>query len=293
MTEGVASEAEKTAPEEKPVEKKEQPNVTVNVTVEPKVQEEPAKPKSRWIKRGLVACFKPIVWLVTLPFSFRKSKIDQITLYSVQPGFFFWFPICMGFTLSALVRYNPEWAGVCGWICAWSTIWFLVTVVYDLNIKRFALWTVVFLCAWFGLKYVEHLRNVVIVGGIMDHLKNLNPKLDPGMASFLSWVLLIPFFHAVYLLFAFGRKRFTPNEIGEYHFGDGEEMSDRQGVRFRTKYRDLLETLLTFGGGDIIALDNHHNEIKRYPNVLFLAFRWKKLEGILQQRCVVEAEDGE
>ena len=59
-----------------------------------------------------------------------------------------------------------------------------------------------------------------------------------------------------------GRKKFTPNEIGEFRFGEGSELTDRTGLRFRTRYRDVLETLLSFGGGDILAVDNHQNQIK-------------------------------
>ena len=42
----------------------------------------------------------------------------------------------------------------------------------------------------------------------------------------------------VELDFLNGRKKFSPNEISEFHFGEGSELTDRSGLRFRTKYRD-------------------------------------------------------
>ena len=39
-------------------------------------------------------------------------------------------------------------------------------------------------------------------------------------------------------------------------------------MRFVTKYRDVLETLLGFGGGDLLAVDNHQHVIKRYENII-------------------------
>ena len=84
-----------------------------------------------------------------------------------------------------------------------------------------------------------------------------------------------------------GRKKFTPNEIGEFHFGEGSELTDRTGLRFRTKYRDVLETILTFGGGDLLAVDNHQNVIKRWDNIIGLFFFWKDLDRVLHQRAAV------
>jgi hypothetical protein len=84
-----------------------------------------------------------------------------------------------------------------------------------------------------------------------------------------------------------GRKKFTPNEIGEFHFGEGSELTDRTGLRFRTQYRDVLETILTFGGGDLLAVDNHQNVIKRWDNIVGLFFFWKDLDRVLHQRAAV------
>jgi hypothetical protein len=88
-----------------------------------------------------------------------------------------------------------------------------------------------------------------------------------------------------------GRKKFTPNEIGEFRFGEGSELTDRTGLRFRTRYRDVLETLLSFGGGDILAVDNHQNQIKRYQNIIGLYFVWGRLDRILHQRAASIDED--
>ena len=69
--------------------------------------------------------------------------------------------------------------------------------------------------------------------------------------------------------------------------GEGSELTDRSGLKFRTKWRDLLETLLGFGAGDLLAVDNNHNVIKRWENVLFLCFVWPRLDEVLHQRSAV------
>ena len=75
--------------------------------------------------------------------------------------------------------------------------------------------------------------------------------------------------------------------------GEGSELTDRSGLRFRTKYRDVLETILTFGGGDLLAVDNHQNVIKRWDNIIGLFFLWNDLDRVLHQRAVSETGDEE
>ena len=152
----------------------------------------------------------------------------------------------------------------------------------------------IFALIWLASKYVEQLKNVAV----LEHRcsttsRSLQPKLDPGTATVLSWLLLLPWIGSLLHMALNGRKKFTPNEIGEFHFGEGSELTDRTGLRFRTKYRDVLETILTFGGGDLIAVDNHQNVIKRWDNIIGLFFFWNDLDRVLHQRAVMETSDEE
>jgi hypothetical protein len=233
--------------------------------------------------------FGSVIWIITLPFyRMRHHAADEVTIFSVDSGFFLWLTVAAGFALSILVHFFPKAETFAGWAYAWIVIYLVVTLIYDINAKVLALLIIIFLMIVFGLKYVEHVQNLAILGAILKYFSLLKPQFDAGTATFISWILLIPLTYSLFHVFANGRKKFTPNEIGEFHFLEGDELSDRQGLRFRTKYRDVLETLLTFGGGDLIALDINHNEIKRYPNILFLWFIWPKLEKIINQRAVVE-----
>jgi hypothetical protein len=97
----------------------------------------------------------------------------------------------------------------------------------------------------------------------------------------------VPWIGALFQTFTNGRKRFTPNEISEWYVGEGCELTDRSGLKFRTRYRDILESVLGFGAGDLIAYDNSHNVIKKYESVLFLAFLWHRLDEILHERSAL------
>jgi hypothetical protein len=135
---------------------------------------------------------------------------------------------------------------------------------------------------------------VAVVGRIFQYLSDLNPTLDPGTATAISWLLLLPWIGSLFEMFLNRRKRVSPNEIAEFHFGEGSELTDRTGLRFRTRYRDVLETLLSFGGGDLLAFDNHGMVVKQYENIIGLYFLWPRLDRVLHQRVsVIEDADGD
>jgi hypothetical protein len=246
------------------------------------------------IKPTFQAVGQFVYWVVLMPvrlFKARKSAPDEIVVYSVHPSFFLWLLVAVGFVTAWIARTFDGWTGVLGWVYVWIIVYFLLTLLYDFSTKKLALWVGIFMLIWLAAKYVENLRDMIIVGRILDYMAGLSPQLDPGTVTVISWLLFFPWLGSVVQTIINGRKRFTPNEIGEFHFGEGSELTDRSGLRFKTSYRDVLETLLTFGGGDLVAVDNHQNVIKRWNNIIGLFFLWKYLDRILHQRSVVESEE--
>jgi hypothetical protein len=221
-----------------------------------------------------------------------RRHAESVVVYAAPPSFFLWLLILSGFVSAWVV--NRQWVSpeIAGWVYVWVLVYFIVTLLFDLSTQRLLLWIGIFSLIWLLSKYVEHVRNIAVLGFIFDYLASLNPKLDPGTVTVLSWLLLLPWIGSLFYMVFNGRKQFTPNEIGEFHFGEGSELTDRSGLRFRTNYRDILETVLTFGGGDLLAVDNHQNVIKRWDNIIGLFFSWKDLDRILHQRSVVD-EDSE
>ena len=69
--------------------------------------------------------------------------------------------------------------------------------------------------------------------------------------------------------------------------GEGREITDRSGLHFVIRYRDLFEFVLGFGAGDLEAVDGTGKVVKRWENILFLFFCWRRLDEILHQRSAV------
>lgn len=242
------------------------------------------------VRPAFKAVFQFARYMITLPVTLirgRRGNIDEVTVYSAHPSFFLWILIAVGFISAAIVTRAPEWAGFFGWVYVWVMLYFLVTMLYDFSARKLGLWVLIFTLIWLASKYVELLKQVAVLSPVLEYLASLQPKLDPGTVTVLSWLLLFPWIGSLLHMALNGRKKFTPNEIGEFHFGEGSELTDRTGLRFRTKYRDVLETILTFGGGDLIAVDNHQNVIKRWDNIVGLFFFWKDLDRVLHQRAAV------
>lgn len=236
-------------------------------------------------------CMLPVVFikkvLLMVKGAFKgKSSPEELVVYSAPDAYFLWVVVAMGFILKPL---TPEFISntTAAWLFIGTMIYFIFSVVYDINVKKLLLITLVTSTIWLLARYIENMKNVEILTKLMKHFASLNPKYDSGTVSTLSWLLTIPWICSLFEMYFNRRKKFSPNEISEFHFGEGSELTDRAGLRFITKYRNVFQTLLGFGAGDILAVDNRHNVIKRYENVVGLWFKWSSLDKILHQRATL------
>lgn len=217
----------------------------------------------------------------------RRGAADEVVVYCVHRSFFLWALILAGFVGAACTRHWPTTAAAWGWAYVLVLVYTLLTLLFDLSTPRALLWSGICALVWLASLYLEDMRNVTMLSGVGRYLRSLHPRLDPGTASLLSWLLLVPWFGALFHSFGRGRKVFSPNSIEEWFVGEGREITDRSGLKFRTRYRDLFETALGFGAGDLEAVDGNHHVVKRWENVLFLALVWRRLDLILHQRSAV------
>ncbi|MGC4034074.1 MAG: hypothetical protein QM754_20525 [Tepidisphaeraceae bacterium] len=223
--------------------------------------------------------------LVPLLLAGRGKASETVVVYTVHPAFFLWPLILGGFAMAAVQHHWPQATGLLGWAYLWLVIYTLVAVLFDLGTARLLFWTGILAFLWLGLRYLEDLKHVPVVTQIVAYFRGLHPAFDGGLATALSTLLVPAWIGSLVHSFCEGQKTFTPNSVEERFVGHGNEVTDRSGLTFRMKYRDLLESLLGFGAADLEAVDAQGRVSKRFSNVLFLAFTWKKLDGILHQRA--------
>ena len=215
-----------------------------------------------------------------------STKSEEIVVYTVHRSFYLWGLIVTGFVGSFCVRHWDRGHGVWGWIYVFVLLYTIASMLFDISTMKALLWGGIFALVWVTSKYLEAVKGLVVLSAVRDYLRSLHPQLDPGTASVLSWLLLVPWVGSLFHSFTRGRKTFSPNSIEEWFMGEGREITDRSGLKFRTRYRDLFESILGLGSGDLEAINNHQDVVKRWENILFLAFIWPKLDQILHQRSV-------
>jgi hypothetical protein len=216
-----------------------------------------------------------------------NSQTEEIVIYCVPRSFFLWAIILTGFVAAACLRHYPQTALLWGWIYIWVLLYTFVTLLFDVSTPRFLLWAGIFTLVWLTSKYLEDVRDMYLLSGAFDHMRGLHPTLSAGFASVISWMLLFPWIGGLFHSFSRGRKTFSPNSIEEWFLGEGREILDRNGLKFRSRYRDLFESLLGLGAGDLEAVDNNQQVVKRWESILFLFFVWKRLDQVLHQRAAV------
>ncbi len=216
-----------------------------------------------------------------------RTKAEEIVVYCVHCSFFLWALILTGFVGAECVKHYPNTAHVWGWIYVWVLMYTLVSLLFDIGTRTFLLLAGLFAFLWLGFSYMEQLHHVPILSRLHAYTKSLHPMFDTGFARVMSWLLLGPWIYALFQSFSRGRKTFSPNSIEEWYLGEGRDIIDRSGLKFRSRYRDLFESILGLGAGDLEAVDNNGNIVKRWENILFLTFAWRRLDEILHQRSAV------
>ena len=257
------------------------------------VQRRASEADSRPHEGGLHRVVGFIAWVFSgfgITHAFRKhgSFSDQeIIVYSAHRAFFLWPLVFTGFIGGFIVHHWPSTSVFMGWFYVAVLTYTLVSLLFDISTLKFLLCAGILAFIYVLCRLVELKWKVFILHDLFVLIDGLQPKLDKGFAIIMSWLLLIPWIGALFSTFTNGRKRFTPNEISEWHLGDGRELTDRSGLKFRSKYRDVFETLLGFGAGDLMAIDGTGVVRKHWENILFLFFIWNRMDEILHQRAAV------
>ncbi|HTL28878.1 MAG TPA: hypothetical protein VL282_06655 [Tepidisphaeraceae bacterium] len=235
----------------------------------------------------------PFLWWIITGFGLIPTLLghnarrnDEIVTYSVHRSFFLWAIILAGFVGAGWVHVYPGSSLVWGWIYLFVLLYTFVTLLFDVSTPKALIWGGIVLLIWISSRYLEeHLHRLMFLTAVFRFLRSLHPELNPGFALVMSLMLFVPWIGSLFHSFCRGRTIFSPNTIEEWHLGIGSEITDRSGMKFRSHYRDWLETILGLGAGDIEAVDPNHNVVKRWENIVFLVFTWKKLDQVFHQRA--------
>lgn len=233
-------------------------------------QEEPAKPTS-----GLK---KESIWEVYYPRNLDEDK-EAVPLASFPMIIYFW-PAMFGFLVCGFLQWSTNLPH--DTLGLWATaIWAvnLVVIVTDLDQKKFAI--TLLLLALVGLgAYVANLKDLGVVSAVTGWIDRLDVTYSNQaylMMAAVLWVLFL----AGMVQPRFDYWRLEANEFVHYIQPWGRDQSiPRIGSTVTREVRDVMELLLTFGGGTLV-IRREGEVVARIEHVPFLGRRMKAIERML------------
>ena len=233
---------------------------------------------------------KESIWEVYYPTGVREDK-RAIPLASFPLIFYFW-PTMLTFFTCGLLQ-NLEWASpvTLGWWTLGIFAFNLVVAVYDLDQKKFVILLLGLIVLGLAL-WISSMKGLPILGAAADWLGSLTPQFS-NHAYWLLGCMFVFFFLIGLIQPRFDYWRFEPNEFVHYVQPWGRDQSiPRQGSTVTKEIPDILEMLLSFGGGTLV-IRREGDVVARIRHVPFLTRRMIAIERMLSAMRVRTVDAGE
>ncbi|MEL6428385.1 MAG: hypothetical protein AAFU73_03015 [Planctomycetota bacterium] len=229
---------------------------------------------------GAKSTRKESIWEVYYPFNADEDK-DAVPVASFPMIIYFW-PAMLAFLICGIVQSFGE-AGVqssaLGWWATGALAFNLMIIVTDLDQKKFVILVLLLILGAAGL-YIGKLQGWAILGDIGHWIAGLQVTLSTH-AYFVVGLVLLFFFILGMAQPRLDYWRIEPNEFVHYVQPWGRDQSiPRQGSTVSREVPDVLELLLTFGGGTI-AIKREGQVVARIEHVPFLGKRMRSIEKML------------
>ena len=231
---------------------------------------------------------KESIWEVYYPRNVRGDT-DAVPLASFPMIIYFW-PSLLAMLFcgvtQGLTGIDPTtigWVGV-GFLC-----FNLMVIVTDLDQKKFLITILALAVAGLGL-WITNLKDMGIVSGLSRWLGGLEVSMSTD-AYFVLFTVLCFFFVVGMVQPRFNYWRLEPNEFVHYIQPWGRDQSiPRVGSTVAREVPDMLELLLTFGGGTLV-IRREGQVVARIRHVPFLSRRMIAIERMLGVTRVKDVSD--
>lgn len=229
---------------------------------------------------------KESIWEVYYPFNADQDK-DAVPVASFPMIIYFW-PAMIAFLVCGVLQlanggpFNEahEFMGsTLGWWATGALAFNLMIIVTDLDQKKFVILLLLLLLGGLGL-YVGRLKGWAVIGEIGHWIADLQVYYSTH-TYFLVGFFLMLFFGLGMAQPRFDYWRIEPNEFVHYIQPWGRDQSiPRLGSTVSREVPDVLELLLTFGGGTIV-IKREGQVVARIEHVPFLGKRMRSIERML------------
>jgi hypothetical protein len=221
---------------------------------------------------------KESIWEVYYPRGVREDK-EAIPLASFPVIFYFW-PSMLSFLGFGLLQ-------ALGWVAPTTVGWWvygtfalnLIVIVHELDQKKLLI-LVLSLGVVGLLLWVSNLYGLPLLAGAAGAVRALDPTFSTDALLLIGLTLLL-FFLVGLAQPRFDYWRIEPNEFVHYIQPWGRDQSiPRDGSTVTREVPDVLELLLTFGGGTLV-IRREGQVVARIDHVPFLGKRMIAIERML------------
>lgn len=221
---------------------------------------------------------KESIWEVYWPGDPNEER-DAIPIASFPMIIYFW-PAMLAFLAAGIFQsFGDEPSQTWGWITTGMLAFNLMVIVTDLDQKKFIIALLVVALAGLGA-WITTLKDLGVVSGLMDWLGSLDIHYSTH-AYFVLFFVIWFFFCLGMLQPRFNYWRLEPNEFVHYIQPWGRDQSiPRQGSTVVREVPDVLELILTFGGGTLV-IRREDQPVARIEHVPFLGRRMAAIERLL------------
>lgn len=229
---------------------------------------------------------KESIWEVYYPFNADQDK-DAVPVASFPMIIYFW-PSMIAFLVCGVIQMisggpfaeGGEFLGsTLGWWATGALAFNLMIIVTDLDQKKFVILILLLILGGLGL-YIGKLQGWAVIGQIGHWIADLQIFYSTHT------YFIVGFFLALFFAMGMTQPRFNywriePNEFVHYIQPWGRDQSiPRLGSTVSREVPDVLELILTFGGGTIV-IKREGQVVARIEHVPFLGKRMKSIERLL------------
>jgi len=231
---------------------------------------------------------KESIWEVYYPRDVERER-EAVPVASFPMIIYFW-PTMVFFLLCAVVQgldvVAPTTIGL------WATsVWALnlLVIVADLDQKKFTIVMLLF-AVFVLLAWVSSLKDMGFLSGLSSWIGGLQVTYSTHAFLVIGTLLFVLTFFGL-IQPRFNYWRIEANEFVHYIQPWGRDQSiPRQGSTVTREVPDVLELLLTFGGGTLV-IKREGEVVARIDHVPFLSRRMKAIERLLGATRVTVSTD--
>ena len=221
---------------------------------------------------------KESIWEVYWPGDPNVERV-AIPVASFPMIIYFW-PAMITFLVCGILQsFEAAPSVTLGWIATAMFAFNLMVIVTDLDQKKFIIAILVVALVGLGA-WITTLKEIGFVSAVMAWFGSLDVYFSTH-AYFVIFFLYWFFFCLGMLQPRFNYWRLEPNEFVHYIQPWGRDQSiPRQGSTVTREVPDVLELILTFGGGTLV-IRREGQAVARIEHVPFLGRRMAAIEKLL------------